>query len=107
MDKFIICLLGLYGIVMLLMCILQYYTVFLNNKKSINQVHFYIARDRTGNLWLYMGKPFKEGTEFYADSKKGVFCLTSNIKRLGLKYEDFNNLKWEDGPVEVFLNRGN
>lgn len=72
--------------------------------KPINKVHFYVARDKLGGLWLYMGKPFRGGTEFYAESNKRVFCLTYSIDRFGLKHEDFDYLKWEDEPVEVFLN---
>lgn len=74
------------------------------SKKPINKVHFYVARDKLGDLWLYMGKPFRGGTEFYAESNKRVFCLTYSIERFGLKHEDFDSLKWEDEPVEVFLN---
>lgn len=71
---------------------------------SKNKVHFYVARDKDGDLWFYMGKPFRGGTEFYSDSERRVFCLTYNINRFGLKHEDFDYLKWEDEPVEVFLN---
>ena len=72
--------------------------------KSINKVHFYVARDKGGDLWLYIGKPFRDNIVFYSDSKMGVFCLTYNIEYYGLKYEDYDYLKWEDEPVEVFLN---
>lgn len=74
------------------------------NTQPKNKVHFYVARDKFGNLWFYMGKPFRGDTEFYADSKRRVFYLTYNIERFGLKHEDFDYLKWEDEPVEVFLN---
>ena len=106
MDKFIIYLLGLYGIVMLLMCILQYYTVFLNNKKSINQVHFYVARDKTHNLlWLYLGKPIRFKDDAWIHGKHGtVINSESSFEILGLNKEDYNSIKWEDEPVEVFLN---
>ena len=69
-----------------------------------NKVHFYVARDKNGDLWLYIGKPFRDNIVFYSDSKRGVFCLTYNIEYYGLKYEDYDYLKWEDEPVEVFLN---
>ena len=75
-----------------------------NIRKSKNNVHFYVARDKNGSLALYLGKPFRGNTNFYADSLNRVFCLTYNIDHFGLKYEDFNSLKWEDEPVEVFLN---
>lgn len=74
----------------------------LKDKKYKNKVHFYVARDKNGDLWLYLGKPFRGDTEFYTSSK--VFCFTCDLSRFGLKYEDFDSLKWEDEPVEVFLN---
>ena len=73
-----------------------------NIRKSKNNVHFYVARDKNGSLALYLGKPFRGDTEFYTSYK--VFCLDDDLSRFGLKYEDFDSLKWEDEPVEVFLN---
>lgn len=96
-----IAILVLYGIVMLLMCFLQYYIVFKNNKKPKNKVHFYVARDKNGSLWLYIGKPFRGDTTFYTSYK--VVCLADDLSRFGLKDEDFDSLKWEDEPIEVFL----
>ena len=70
------------------------------SSKTKNNVHFYVARDKNGTLWLYMGKPYRDEDEF-----KGFMCIHSNC------FEDFNldknyyaNLKWEDEPVEVFIN---
>ena len=76
----------------------------IKDKKQINKVHFYVARDKNGTLALYLGKPFRGHTTFYVDYLNRVFCLTYNIDHFGLKYEDFDSLKWEDEPVEVFLN---
>ena len=73
-----------------------------NIRKSKNNVHFYVARDKNGDLWLYIGKPFRGDTTFYTSYK--VVCLADDLSRFGLKYEDFDSLKWEDEPVEVFLN---
>ena len=73
-----------------------------NIRKSKNNVHFYVARDKNGELWLYIGKPFRGDTTFYTSYK--VVCLADDLSRFGLKYEDFDSLKWEDEPVEVFLN---
>ena len=69
-----------------------------------NNVHFYVARDKDGSLWLYIGKPLRDKTEFHADSDGRIFCLTYNIEYYGLKYEDYANLEWEDEPLEVFVN---
>lgn len=94
---FLFIILFVYGFAVILMS-----CVALKNKKPKNKVHFYVARDKNGDLWLYIGKPFRNGTEFYTSSK--VFCLAYDLSRFGLKYEDFDSLKWEDEPVEVFLN---
>ena len=74
------------------------------DKDPSNNVHFYVARDKDGTLWLYIGKPLRDKTEFHADSDGRIFCLTSNIEYYGLKYEDYANLEWEDEPLEVFVN---
>ena len=76
----------------------------IKDKKPKNNVHFYIARDKNGDLWLYIGKPIRGDTKFHSDSNKKVFCLTYCIEKFGLKYENYNYLKWEDEPVEVFIN---
>ena len=76
----------------------------IKDKKQINKVHFYVARDKNGDLWLYIGKPLRGDTVFYTSYK--VVCLADDLSRFGLKYEDFDSLKWEDEPVEVFLNLG-
>lgn len=102
------CIIGIMYVA-LLGCVLYFINKFQMAKlkrdsKPINKVHFYVARDKSGDLWLYIGKPFRDDIEFYSDYKKGVFCLTYNIEYYGLKYEDYDYLKWEDEPVEVFLN---
>lgn len=93
------------GFILAFMLIFCYeYDIKLIQNKPRNRVHFYVARDKNGSLALYLGKPFRGNTNFYADSLNGVFCLTYNIDHFGLKYEDFDSLKWEDKPIEVFLN---
>ena len=74
----------------------------IKDKKQINKVHFYVARDKNGDLWLYIGKPLRGDTVFYTSYK--VVCLADDLSRFGLKDKDFDSLKWEDEPVEVFLN---
>ena len=73
-------------------------------EKPKNKVHFYVVRDKIGDLWLYIGKPVRGKTEFRCGHDKKAFCLTNDIDRFGLKYKDFDSLKWENEPVEVFLN---
>ena len=68
------------------------------NSKKRNKVHFYVARDKNGSLWLYIAKPVRRDTYFYG------YTLSFNFKKVGLNTDDFKDLKWEDEPVEVFLN---
>ena len=75
------------------------------SSKKINRVHFYVARDKNGSLWLYIGKPFRDDTQFCPSERKGVFALTRYLfKSFGLNKKDYANLKWEDEPLEVFIN---
>lgn len=73
-------------------------------EEPVNKVHFYVARDRSGSLWLYLNKPIKKDNEFTGDLRKGIVTLTSHLKYFGLNNEDYKGLKWEDEPVEVFVN---
>ena len=70
-----------------------------------NRVHFYAARDESGELYLYLGKPIRRREAFYADDKSVIIPFSScYLKKIGFNKEDFKSLKWEDEPVEVFLN---
>ena len=72
-----------------------------------NKVHFYVARDKDGKLWLYMGKPVRCNDAFIADLSKGNTLTHINFRCFGLNESDYLNLKWEDEPIEVFLNLEN
>lgn len=74
------------------------------SSKKINRVHFYVSRDMDGMIYLYLGKPIRGISEFHGVSYKNIFVLTHNLKRFGLNTDDFKYLKWEDEPVEVFVN---
>ena len=74
------------------------------SSKKINIVHFYVARDMDGWLYLYLGKPLRGDGEFYGNKDANAFTLTSDFRRFGLNKNDYKNLKWEDEPVEVFVN---
>lgn len=75
-------------------------------KEPRNKVHFYVARDKNGPLWLYMGKPIRDRIIFIPCREKGVLYMgrNSELKKYGLNENDYEDLKWEDEPVEVFLN---
>lgn len=71
-----------------------------------NKVHFYVARDKDKTLWLYLEKPARdENYESFTSNKPGC-CIISGpcFKCIGLNIEDYKDLKWEDEPIEVFLN---
>ena len=74
--------------------------------KKRNRVHFYVARDMDGFIYLYIGKP-KRRYGWFAGSyrERSVAIIDENdFKMVGLNQDDFKDLKWEDEPVEVFLN---
>ena len=72
-----------------------------------NKVHFYVARDKSDSLYLYLGKPERRSSCFV--SSGGTCCGPLMIgdlhfKDFGINLDDFKDLKWEDEPIEVFLN---
>ena len=81
-------------------------TIYEIKLKNQNKVHFYVARDKTYNLlWLYLGKPIRFKDDAWLPGKHGTVIETeSSFEILGLNKEDYDSLKWEDKPVEVFLN---
>lgn len=73
-------------------------------KEPRNKVHFYVARDKCGSLFLYFGKPYREGDIFKANKSQLMFATGNDLSRFGLNEKDYANLRWEDEPVEVYLN---
>ena len=73
-------------------------------RKHRNNVHFYVARDKNGTLYLYIGKPIRDNTKFLCNKGQSLFYTGSTLSTFGLSDKDYDNLKWEDEPVEVFLN---
>ena len=71
-----------------------------------NKAHFYVAREKDGALRLYMGKPIRFEDMFDTSKKKRGKCLGrgSDLKMFGLNENDYDDLKWEDEPLEVFIN---
>ena len=70
-----------------------------------NKVHFYVARGKNSDLvGLYLGKPTRN--VFYEYWMPQYLSLYSEcyFDRVGLNKNNYKNLKWEDEPVEVFLN---
>lgn len=84
--------------------IVLYYERKIRRTEPRNKVHFYVARDKNGTLWLYMGKPIKK-EHFYVICNYGIIIASvDRFSGYGLDKNDYANLKWEDEPVEVFLN---
>ena len=72
--------------------------------KPKNNVHFYVARDKCGELWLYIGKPNRYLYTFASHSSSLFTFPCNTFDCFGLNEKDYANLKWEDEPVEVFVN---
>ena len=94
----------------LLVFIIAFVTVFYYERKIRNlslklknNVHFYVARDKYGDIYLYLSKPVRSGSCFYPDFCGGLIASEPNFKNFDLKVENFKDITWDDGPVEVFL----
>ena len=75
-----------------------------NPKKN---VHFYVVRDKFNNLlYLYLGKPRRDTNRFHSNNKGCIIEIEDFFYKKGLNPKDFEHLKFEDEPVEVFLNLG-
>lgn len=81
------------------------YRIKLIKTKPKNNVHFYVARDMNGELWLYIGKPFRGNSIFCSSVGDHYFAVTSHyFNSFGLNENDYDNLTWENEPIEVFIN---
>lgn len=72
--------------------------------KPQNKVRFYVARDENDELFLYMGKPFRGINKFHPYQNGCIITSDDDLSNFGLNKDDYANLKWEDEPIEVFLN---
>ena len=74
------------------------------SSKKINRVHFYVARDKCDDLWIYIGKPIRGEGYFYSNGHSISITRLRDFSKFGLDANDYVNLTWEDEPVEVFVN---
>lgn len=75
------------------------------DKKPKNKVRFYVARDRSNNtLYIYLDKPRRDISKFYPSAHGSIIAIQDYFSKFGLNHNDFKDLKFEDEPVEVFLN---
>ena len=72
-------------------------------QEPMNNVHFYVARDKDGDLYLYMGKPVRESSDFLSCRYGKPINSSRHFSNYGLNEGDYAYLKWEDDPVEVFI----
>lgn len=68
-----------------------------------NKVYFYVAKDVDSTTYLVLCKRKRFGDYFVPTNHGTVVSVEDNLKNQ-LKVEDFKDLKWEDEPVEVFIN---
>ena len=73
-------------------------------QEPMNNVHFYVARDMDGKLFLYIGKPVRKSDEFLPGNDGKLVVPSRKFSQCGLNKNDYADLKWEDEPVEVFIN---
>ena len=76
----------------------------IKDKKPKNNVHFYVARDKNSELLLYMSKPFRGIDRFHSHLNGCIITSEDDFSNFGLNKYDYINLKWEDDPIEVFIN---
>lgn len=76
-------------------------------KEPRNNVHFYVARDKDGDLYIYLGKPVRITNDVIQCNVGNVIEGAEGFINYGLNENDYANLKWEDEPIEVFLNMKN
>ena len=84
--------------------IVFYYERKIRRTEPKNKVHFYVARDEDGLIYLYLGKPIRYSSYFGTDVNIQLIVSETNFEAFNLRVDDFKDLKWEDEPVEVFLN---
>ena len=84
--------------------IVFYYERKIRRTEPRNKVHFYVTREKNGTLWLYMCKPIKKEHCYVICNYGIIIASVDRFSGYGLDKNDYANLKWEDEPVEVFLN---
>ena len=63
-------------------------------EEPVNKVHFYVARDKNGRLYLYLCKPIRNEFLFLSCHKKRGRCLgrDSELAMYGLNENDYKDL---------------
>lgn len=105
--KFLLIYLGFFILLLIILFIIQSIKIRKLSAKPKNNVHFYVARDKYDNvLCLYLGKPLRDIDTFHPCAEGCTVDVGEYFFNFGLNPKDFEHLKFEDEPVEVFLNLG-
>lgn len=89
----------LIGFVLAIMVMLVYEFKF----RKVNKIHFYVTRDKNGELCLWINKPYR-GLEMWINVNNSfVLAINDDFKLFNLNVEDYNNLTFEDDPLEIYL----
>lgn len=92
-------------LVLILLSLVIFFIVLSNSSKiGKNKVHFYVARDKNGELYLWFRKPYRSIKRWVNIDHSLIVACSFEFNYYGLNYKYYDNLKWEDEPVEVFLN---
>ena len=91
---------GFLGALIIVFC----YECKIRRTEPMNKVHFYVARDKDCSLYVYLNKPERSDFTFMPCTVGCCIADISESQEFGLNPDDFKGLKWEDEPVEVFLN---
>ena len=97
------------GFILAIFIVVMYEIYLRKLENKVNKVHFYVTRDKDGDLTIWMGKP-KRALSYgmwYGNNKVAYITSNKGLPLYGLNPKDFDNLKWEDEPVEVFLKLNN
>ena len=71
--------------------------------RKINKIHFYVTRDKNGVLCLWLNKPYR-GLEMWVNvDNSHVLAINDDFKLFNFNVENYNNLTFEDDPLEVYL----
>ena len=74
-------------------------------REKRNRVHFYVTRDKVSTIaWLYLGKPIRNRVDECWIPKHRAICNEYFFRYIGINENKYKDLKWEDEPLEVFLN---
>lgn len=104
MDWIMLVIAFILGAIAMFVLVCIGYTTKQKERERVNNVHFYVAREKNGILLLYFGKPHRTNSVFYTKKSQSLPFTGAYISNFGLNPDDFKDLKWEDDPVEVFIN---